>query len=119
MTYWYLATPYSKYPQGLEAAHKLACEQAAFLIAAKIPVYSPIAHTHPIAVYGDMDPFDHGIWLPADEPLMKAAMGLIVLRAIGWDKSFGISEEIKAFNAAGKPLIYMDPNMLPTDLLSR
>ena len=68
MSYYYLATPYSKYPGGPEAAFQMACRQAAILIKAKIPVYCPIAHTHPIAVQNDMDPFDHGIWLPAGVP---------------------------------------------------
>ena len=27
MTFWYLATPYSKYPHGIEEAFKEACRQ--------------------------------------------------------------------------------------------
>ena len=51
---------------------------AAVLIRQGIRVYSPIAHTHPIAIHGGIDPLDHKIWLPADAPFMHGAVGLIV-----------------------------------------
>jgi hypothetical protein len=116
MSYWYLATPYSKYPAGIEGAFVLACKQTALLIKAGIPVYSPIAHTHPVAIHGEIDPYDHKIWMPADEPMMKAAFGLIVLRAESWTKSYGMKVEIDAFAADGKPVIYMDPDIIPDAL---
>jgi len=109
MSFWYLATPYSKYPDGLQAAWDMACCAAADLIRAGIKVYSPIAHTHPIALAGKMDPLDHNIWLPADQPMMDAACGLIVYRAASWEISKGIAHEISAFERAGKPVIYLDP----------
>lgn len=46
----YLATPYSKYPRGIEAAFVDASRLAACLVRLGISVYSPIAHTHPIAI---------------------------------------------------------------------
>jgi hypothetical protein len=111
MSFWYLATPYSKYHAGIETAFVLAAQTAASLVRAGIPVYSPIAHTHPIAVHGQIDPLDHGIWLPADEPFMRAACGLIVLCAQGWKESRGIAHEIEQF--AGRPIVYMDPGTIP------
>lgn len=111
--FWYLATPYSKYPHGIEEAFKLACREAARLIRAGIRVYSPIAHTHPIAVHGEIDPYAHSIWLPADAPFMRHAYGLIVLKAESWEASYGIGEEIKAFAAAGKPIRYMEVGEAP------
>jgi hypothetical protein len=113
--YWYLATPYSKYPDGIEEAFMLACRAAADLIRAGVRVYSPIAHTHPVALHGVLDPYDHKIWLPADAPFMHNACGLIVLRAESWDASYGIAEEIKEFRRAGKPIIYMDVGVLPME----
>lgn len=113
MSFWYLATPYSKYPGGIEEAFKLACREAATLVRAGIRVYSPIAHTHPVATYGEIDPYDHGIWLPADAPFMRAAKGLIVLRAESWEDSHGIKCEIEEFQKAGKPVVYMDPGVVP------
>lgn len=113
MSYWYLATPYSKYPAGIEEAWKLACRAAADLIKAGVPTYSPIAHTHPIAIHGEIDPYAHDIWLPADEPLMESAMGLIVLTAEGWQDSFGIAHEMNRFANMDKPIVLMVPGEVP------
>lgn len=118
MKYWYLATPYSKYPGGIEEAFKVACRAAADLILAGVKVYSPIAHTHPIAIHGEIDPYAHDIWLPADEPFMDAAHGLIVLRADTWEKSYGIGVEIEHFKKLGRPVIYMDPGVVPSEVLN-
>ena len=104
----YLATPYSKYRGGLDAAFIQAAKAAAVLTKAGIGVFSPIAHTHPIAVHGAIDPLDHAIWLPADAPLMAAAVGMVVVKMDGWQESYGIKKEIEAFEAMGKPIEYMD-----------
>lgn len=115
--YFYLASPYSKHPGGLDEAFKEVCRAAAVLIRAGVRVYSPIAHTHPIALHGSIDPYDHGIWLPADEPFMHGACGLIVLRAESWEQSYGISVEIAQFENAGKPIVYMDPGKVPGEFV--
>ena len=106
--YHYLATPYSKYHGGLEAAFVRTCEVCAELLRAGINAYAPIAHTHPIATHGKIDPLDHGIWLPFDAPMMEGAKGLIVAMIEGWQDSFGIGEEIKYFRAAEKPVYFLD-----------
>ncbi len=108
--FWYLATPYSGYPDGIEAAFQEASAAAASLIERGIRVYCPIAHTHPIAIYGNLDPKDHSIWLPADGPFMDAAAGLIVVQMKGWEESKGITEEIIRFREAGKPVLNMEWN---------
>lgn len=115
--YLYLATPYSKFPGGIEAAFKMACRATARLIRAGIPVFSPIAHCHSVAYHGCIDPLDHKIWLPADLPLMMAATGLIVYRAESWAQSFGIGEEIKVFEADRKPVLYLDPGPIPDSFI--
>jgi len=112
-SYWYLGSPYSKYPGGIVAAHNAVCRDAALLIRAGVPVYSPIAHTHPIAIHGGIDPFDHEIWLPADKPLMDAAVGLIVLMLPGWESSRGLTYEIEEFQGKEKPIVYMRPGAVP------
>ena len=106
--YWYLATPYTGYPGGINEAFKEASRAAATLLKHGIRVYSPIAHTHPIALYGELDPTDHSIWLPADGPLMAAAVGIIIIKMNGWEKSKGIAHEVNAFKEAGKPVLYME-----------
>jgi hypothetical protein len=101
----YVASPYSRYPDGLDAAFEAACKATGALIARGIPAFSPIAHSHPVARVCGIDPLDHAIWLP-DAPLMDAAAALLVVKLDGWADSLGVAHEIKAFIAAGKPVIY-------------
>jgi hypothetical protein len=111
--YWYLASPYSFHPDGPEVAFREACEAAALLINAGVPVFSPIVHSHLIAIAGNIDPLSHEIWLSADRPLLDAAAGLIVLHLRGWDLSRGVAEERRLCAAAGKPEVHMLPGLLP------
>ena len=106
--FWYVASPYSKYPHGLDEAFRRIAINTAELILEGVPVYSPICHTHPIAKYGKIDPYNHDIWLPADKPMMDAAYGLLVIKMVGWEESYGISEEIKHFTSLSKPIVYME-----------
>jgi len=108
----YLATPYSKYPNGIEAAFRMAAKTAARLLQAGARCYSPIAHTHPIAIYGQIDPLAHDIWLPFDSAMMDAADVLVVAMLPTWRDSYGIRHEIDTFAAAGKPVFYLDPDTL-------
>jgi hypothetical protein len=117
MSFYYLATPYSKYRNGIYVAFEEAARQTALLVQSGVPTYSPIAHTHPVAIYGELDPFDHELWLEADRTFMDAARGLIVCMMQGWDKSYGVEQEIKYFKAQGKPIIYMIPGEVPHELL--
>lgn len=115
--FWYLATPYSKYEGGIEEAFLEAARQASLLIDSGIPVFSPICHSHPIAIEGGIDPLDHLVWLDVDAPMMRAAHGLIVCKMPGWLDSYGVSVEIEAFRDADKPIIYMTPGEVPNGLV--
>jgi len=105
--YWYLASPYSKYPGGTAEAFEEVCRAAGWLILRGVVVYAPISHTHPIAVESEIDLADHSIWLPADKPLMDGACGLIVCEMETWRDSYGVQEEIKVFMEACKPVYGM------------
>lgn len=107
---YYLASPYTKYGKGIEAAFEDICKIAAKFIADGICVYSPIAHIHPIAVKGGLDPLDNGIWLPFNVPFMRQCDGgLIVAKMDGWDASFGVGLEIRWFREnRGLEPIYHD-----------
>lgn len=107
-TYWYVATPYSKFPDGAEAAYHSACLAAGSLIARGLKVFCPIAHSHPIAECSSLPLDDYDIWLPLDEPFMEAAHGLIVVKMQGWRTSHGVTHEIAHFKAKGKPVMYLD-----------
>lgn len=105
---WYVATPYSKYPGGIEKAFIDASKATADLMRQGMAVYSPIAHTHPIAIHGGIDPMDHGIWMPLDAHMMARCDGLAVVMMPGWRESKGIGIEIDTFEKAGKPIRYIE-----------
>lgn len=109
----YLASPYSKYVDGLEAAFIEAAKAAASLIREGYRVYSPICHSHPLAVYGGLDALDHAMWLDQDEPLMDAAAGIIALTLEGWQDSVGVAYEINRFVSMKKPIVLMVPGEVP------
>jgi glycosyltransferase involved in cell wall biosynthesis len=116
VSFLYLATPYSRYVAGIEAAYVMACEQQALLVRAGVPVFCPISHTHGAAIHGGIDPLDHTVWMPADEPFMAAASGLIMVMADGWEESYGMKIELETFRAAGKPVVWMTVGVVPEEL---
>lgn len=105
--FWYLATPYTRYPYGMESAFREASKAAALLIQAGIPVFCPIAHSHPIAVHGHLSQTDHGTWLTVDKPMMDAAVGLIVVQMSGYEQSVGVQHERDVFGCAGKRAVFL------------
>lgn len=119
MTYWYLATPFTKYSEGVDAAWKIACLENARLIKAGIPTYSPIAHSYAVAINceGMIYESDWKLWMEFDHHMMESAKGIIVLMADTWEISSGMEEELKTFKEAGKPVIYMKPGTIPFELL--
>jgi hypothetical protein len=113
---WYVSTPYSKYPGGIDAAWTDACKAAAALIKQGIAVYSPIVHTHPVAVHGHIDPYNHAIWIPLDRHMMRACDGLIVVCMPTWETSKGVDIEITEFRSAGKRIRWFKwPSMEEVD----
>jgi hypothetical protein len=105
--FWYLGTPYTKYPAGNQTAFEHACVAAAHLVEAGVRVFCPIAHTHSIAVQGGLDPLDDKIWIPASMPMMTVARGLIVCKMPTWEESQGLSLEIAQFSFLGAPVYEM------------
>ena len=108
--FWYLATPYSKYDKGVKEAFEEAAKAAASLIKYGIRIFCPIVHTHPLAIHGniDNDAGDLEFWLGVDGPMMDAAVGLIVIKMDGWNKSKGVKAEIEKFREDDKPILYME-----------
>lgn len=105
---FYLSTPYSLYPAGPEAAFQDACALCGELLRQGLCTYSPIAHTHPVALHAGLDPLDHSIWLPFDQVRMDKADAILVAKMDGWNDSFGVAYEVDVFKAAGKPVYYLD-----------
>jgi hypothetical protein len=104
----YLATPYTCYPYGPNAAFEDAAAIAAALIKRGLAVFSPICHSHPIAVYGGIDAVDHELWMRIDREMWERCDELLVAKMPGWDQSRGIAAEIEYFLSHGKPVTYTE-----------
>lgn len=108
----YLATPYSKYVHGIGIAFEDAALLTARLLKAGIECYSPIVHCHPLTQHSNLDPLDHGLWLPYQEAMMRRCDALLVANMHGWKESKGIAHEIHFFAQAGKPIFALDVGSL-------
>lgn len=109
---WYLASPYSKFERGQEEAFKEACAAAATLLKRGVFVFSPIAHSHPIAEHGGIDALSHDMWMPLDLAMLDICDGLLVLMMPGWKESYGVQREIEHAAKTGKPISYFTWPML-------
>lgn len=118
MSYHYLATPYAKYPAGHDAAAADAAVQATILHEAGVPVFSPIVVGHALYRYMDQNvPRGGRFWIDFMRPFMDAARGLIVCRLGSWEDSDGIRIEVEIFQEAGKPIVEMEPGVVPDGLI--
>lgn len=92
----YLASPYSKYPAGREAAFKEACVEAARVMQSGYAVFCPIAHSHSIELEGmDGNVMDGDWWLKQDFEVLKRCDELWVYQMPGWENSYGVTREIQ------------------------
>jgi hypothetical protein len=118
MSFWYLATPYAKYPGGPDIACENAAIQASILIKEGIKIFCPITHSHAISRFTKHLEDPHRFWLDFDKPFMKLAKGLIICKLTGYKDSRGIAEEFEYFQSANKPIVYMEPYYVPQMLLA-
>jgi Domain of unknown function (DUF1937) len=117
--YSYLASPYSAKGVGdprlaamLRARrYKHVCRMAAELMRRGHVIFCPIAHSHPIEVLGmHGDILDGDFWLKQDYPLLEKAKEILVFQMGGWDKSYGVAQEIKFAQERNIPVRYI-PNV--------
>lgn len=89
----YLASPYS-HPDPLVRHERweAVCRVAAEYIRAGVPAFSPIAHSHPIAMLG-VDG-DWETWASMDRAIIGTSDAMVVLMLDGWRDSKGIAAEI-------------------------
>ncbi len=90
---YYLATPYS-HPDPLvrESRFDMACRVSGFLMAQGLNVFSPIAHTHPIACRCDL-PKDFDFWEKYDRCILSRCTDVLLVMADGWMESRGVQAE--------------------------
>ncbi len=108
----YLATPFTKYPLGTDAAIIDAIRVAGNLLAAGITVYSPIAYCSVLARQHGFDMMELDLWLPIEERMCRACDVLIVAQLDGWDASDGIAREVKRFERWGRRIYDLTPATL-------
>ena len=116
MSYWYVATPFTQYPHGHEAAYVLACQETARFAAARISVMSPIIQGWGLYKFGGLPAVDAEMWRRINRPLMEVAKGCLVVMADGWDISEGVAEEIAYFRSVNKQVRYSAVGAVPTGL---
>lgn len=119
----YLASPYSHDdPDIREERFEAVCGVAAELMAEHIVVFSPIAHTHPIAEHGNLDGMDADFWLKFDKEFILRSEVVWVLMLDGWRESYGVNWETEFAKEHDIPVGYIDPETLelthePVDIL--
>jgi hypothetical protein len=100
----YLASPYSKYPEGREEAFKTVCKKAGELMNLGWNIFCPIAHSHPIEQSGATIDNSHGFWLKQDFAVLERCDELFVYKMPGWEESFGVQEEMNVAQRLGIPI---------------
>lgn len=104
----YLACPYS-HPDRLVRVSRFwtANQVAAILMRRGLKIYSPISHSHPIAVAGDL-PLGWDWWQEYDRAFLSHANAMYVLCIDGWRESKGVAGEIAIARELGLRIVYVD-----------
>lgn len=105
----YLASPYSHSdPSVRNQRFKEVCQFAAILMKRGQHVFSLIAHTHSIALYGNL-PRGWDYWEELDRFWLGVCEEVVVLCLDGWKQSAGVTAEIKIAKELGKRITYFIP----------
>ena len=109
--YWYLASPYS-HPDPSEEAWRaeMAVKASAELWRLARPVFSPIAHGHPINQAAQVGGCWQ-TWAAFDVAMISNpyCLGVIVLKLPGWAGSEGLLAEVELALDLGKEVTCMEP----------
>jgi hypothetical protein len=107
---WYIATPYSKFTAGIDAAYDEACKIRARFAEERIPAYCPVAELHGVARFvTQADPRDSQFWQTVCNPIMRLCYGMAYVALPGHAESDGMAAERAWFNSIGHPIVYLDP----------
>ena len=104
----YLACPYSHSNEDIkikrfESVNKIAAK----LMGEGKYIFSPISHTHPIAVSGKL-PTGWEFWDKYDRIMLSKCQKMIVLKLDGWKESIGVTAEIKIATELNIPIEYIE-----------
>ena len=105
----YLATPYTHEDKAVEEwRFKMVNAKAAELMSQGLIIFSPISHTHPIALAGDL-PVHWEFWETFDKVFLNHSYKLMVLMLDGWKQSRGVAAEIEMATKLGLEIEYINP----------
>ena len=104
----YLISPYSHSDPALQHhRYRQACRATAKLMAAGIPVFSPLCNSVPAVELGGLD-MDHDGYMRVDLPLLHRCDELLVLGLDGWAESKGVRREMFEALALRKPVVQIE-----------
>lgn len=105
----YLAAPYSHPdPKVRRIRFNIINRVAAELMAKGELVFSPISHTHPIALAGDL-PLGWDYWETYARAILQCCREMKILRLTGWEQSIGIQNERRIAFEMQIPIEFIDP----------
>lgn len=104
----YLAGPYSHPMESvrIERFERLS-RFAGLMLANGFWVYSPISHSHPIAMECPELGLSWDAWRTLDLAMLARCDAMWVLMLPGWKESSGVSAEIESATAAQIPVAYV------------
>lgn len=112
----YLASPYSHADAAvMQRRFEIVKECTAALSRMGHVIFSPILHSHQMAVDHALPPDWEGFWKPIDTVFLHKADVLWVLTIDGWRVSRGVTEEIQIMQDAKKDIFFLHPD----DVLGR
>ena len=107
----YLASPYTDDNASVMAERfEGICKAAATIMKAGHHVFSPIAHSHPIAQYGL--PKDYAYWKAYCEKTLPLCTEVWVIQLDGHEFSVGVAAEVRLAYALGIPVKRVAPEGL-------
>jgi uncharacterized protein DUF1937 len=104
----YLASPYTHADKEvMQDRFERVCKVASRLMRSGLIVFSPISHTHPIAVAGEL-PRDWEYWKRFDDEFIRAAEKVVVVKMDGYEISRGVQAEIRIAENLGKLVEFIE-----------
>ena len=105
----YLACPYSHEDEAVRIERFNAVNVvAAQLMRKGLHIFSPISHTHPIAMAGGL-PKGWDFWNAYDRVMINACEKVMVLKIDGWEESVGVAAEIAIARELGMRVEFVEP----------
>ena len=104
----YLCSPYSHpNPVVMQYRYQKACRATAKLIAAGIPVFSPLCNSVPAVELGGLET-DHDGFLAVDIPILQRCDEVLILGLPQWEESLGVRKEMFEALALRKPIVLIE-----------